>query len=179
MNVQHSSRTDEWYTPLDILTRVQATLGQIDFDPASSAVANIRVGAKYFYTREMDALKEEWPVAGTIFCNPPGGKRGNVSNTVAFWQKFVAASHHPHFQAGIFLAFSLEALQTTQQCSESILEHTICVPKKRIAFDRPDGTRGSAPSHSNVICLVSKDYSYKSAFFKNFHSLGAVNGDFT
>jgi hypothetical protein len=175
MNIQHSSRTDEWGTPIGVLALAHEVLGQIDFDPASDPFFNARVGASYFYTREIDGLNTDWPDAGTIWCNPPGGKTGNASQTVAFWIKLMAYRSRPCFNHAIFMAFSAEARQTTQgKGVPSINEFPNCTPAKRIAFDRPDGTKGGAPSHSNCIVYVPGKLDLTSKFIETFSKLGAT-----
>lgn len=175
MNIQHSSRTDEWYTPLNVLTLVHEVIGRPDFDPASCEFANARVGARYFYTREIDALATEWPDAGSIYINPPGGKAGRISNTVAFWLRLMEYRTRHCFQHAIFMAFSAEARQTTQgKGVPSIGDFPNCTPAKRIAFDRMDGTRGAAPSHSNVIVYVPGSVDKTPHFIKTFSKLGAT-----
>lgn len=167
LNIQHSSRTDRWYTPKSIIERVKLVLGEIDLDPASDDFGNERVGAKQFYTQEDDGRSKEW--SGNIFCNPPGGKTGNKSNTALFWEKLMQSS----FKQAVFLAFSLEALQTCQSMSfPSPLHYTLCVPRRRIAFDTPNGSPGKAPSHSNVIVYVHGSVDKRAEFRYHFNSLG-------
>jgi len=67
MNVQHSSKTDRWFTPPYIIEMVKEVLGEIDLDPASEEKANEVVGAREFYTQ--NALNETW-VANKVFLNP-------------------------------------------------------------------------------------------------------------
>lgn len=173
MNIQHSSRQDDWMTPVAILELVRAVLGTIDFDPASSAQANARVRAKQYKTVEDDALQHPWP-RGSIYLNPPGGKLGNKSKTVLFWQQLIAQRFGGYLTHAIFMAFSIEALQSTQQCDLSILDFPICVPRRRIAFDSTGPVIKSAPSHSNVIVYVPGTVDDSAKFKEHFSSLGQV-----
>lgn len=160
-------------TPIAILDRVRAVLGTIDFDPASSAQANARVGATQFMTAEQDALKYHWP-KGSIYLNPPGGKIGNQSKTVLFWRRLGAQRDLGYLTHAIFMAFSIEALQSTQQCAQPILDFPICVPKRRIAFDSTGPAIKSAPSHSNVIVYVPGTVDKREDFRDYFQELGQV-----
>lgn len=174
MNIQWSSRTDKWYTPPYILDKVRATLRGIELDPASSLKANQYVQAERIYTEKDDGLTQSWR-ARTIFVNPPGGKKGNLSNTVLFWTKLMQS--RTEFKSAIFMAFSLEALQTTQKPATglpSLGEFPICIPSKRLAFYTPEGVPGKAPSHSNCIALVTKDVSARFRFLEQFQDVGVI-----
>lgn len=170
MNIQHSTRSDSWYTPAWIIEKVKNVLGEIDFDPASCVEANMTVGAKTFLST--DSLDAYWPNGG-IFLNPPGGKTGNKSNTFLFWEKLVHHSHAPGFTHAIFLAFSAEALQTTQgKGIPSLGQFLLCVPKKRIKFDGHAGK--IAPSHSNVIAYIPGSVDRSSEFHDQFSDVGTI-----
>lgn len=175
MNILHTSRQDDWATPLGILTLVHQVIGKPDFDPASSPWANARVQARYFYTQEIDGLITPWPDAGSIFLNPPGGKAGRHSKTVLFWIKLMEYRSRPCFKHAIFMAFSAEARQTTQNKGVPALgEFPCCTPAKRVSFDDPNGLRGGAPSHSNCIAYVPGASDQTELFIKVFSSLGTT-----
>ena len=165
MNIMHSSRSDSWRTPSDIVVRVRLVLGGIDLDPASDTTANLIVKAKRIYTVEDDGLVKSW--SGRVFCNPPGGKLRGRSKTALFWKKLMESQF---VTSAIFLAFSLEALQTSQGVGvPSILRYPICVPKRRIKFVGAPGKE--SPSHSNVIVGVRVD---PVKFAEAFSDLGDV-----
>lgn len=175
-NVHHSSKTDLWYTPRSIITRVRNVLGAIELDPASDPIANRRVEAKCILTRDTDGLETPWPPARTVFCNPPGGKTRNRSNVALFWQRMMEYREVcPTFDHGIFLAFSIEALQTTQGKGVlSMLAFPLCVPARRIAFDTQCDWESKAPSHANVIVYVPGRVNVPERFQHAFESLGQV-----
>lgn len=174
VNVQHSSQSDAWGTPRHILAAVRDVLGPIDFDPASSPAFNTNVQAATYFTEEQDALTTPWPNTGTIFCNPPGGKVGNASKTALFWELLMQHRQAQAFDQAIFLAFSLEALQTTQGSKQSIGDYCFCVPRKRLAFETPEGIPGKAPSHSNAIVYVAGRINHERLFYSRFSEFGCV-----
>jgi hypothetical protein len=174
VNIQHSSRSVSWGTPSLILDRVRATLGPIDFDPASSSEFNERVKAAVFLTAEQDGLVAEWPT-GNVYCNPPGSKRGGKSTTQLFWSRLMAHRESGKLTHAIFMAFSVEALQSTQgKGVPSIGEFTYCIPAKRISFVSPGGLPGLAPAHSSCIVYVPGTVDITSLFRQSFCSLGCV-----
>lgn len=172
-SIQHSSCTNEWYTPPDIVKLVHQVLGQVDLDPTSSPTANRYLEARQILTAEDNALECEWPTGGSVYLNPPGGKTGNKSNTALFWQRLMA--YRGELTHAIFMAFSIEAMQTTQgKGCPSIGEFPICVPRKRIAFYNSAWNVGPAPSHSNLIAYVPGRIDRTETFREAFSELGLV-----
>jgi hypothetical protein len=57
-----------YYTPDFILDAIRAVMGEIDVDPASCEVAQRRIQAKTFYTRENSGLENDW--VGRVYLNP-------------------------------------------------------------------------------------------------------------
>jgi hypothetical protein len=175
VNIQHSSRTDRWFTPPHVLDLARQVLGPIDLDPTSEPAANELVGAKRFITAESDALVTPWDCANeSVWLNPPGGKRGNKSLVVLFWERLL--SYRGEFSHAIFMAFSAEALQTTQRCALSAGSFPVCIPRKRLRFVSASGVPGLAPSHSNAIVYVPGRVNRSAEFAAVFSSLGNVVG---
>lgn len=169
MNIQHSSRTDEWYTPRDIIECVYNVLGLIHLDPASCDVANTSVQAIRYIGEEENGLTSQWGNPDSVFLNPPGGKIGNRSRAQLFWDRLMSE----RFGHAIYMGFSLEQMQTTQRSDRSILDFPFCVPSRRIRFVSPEGKKNS-PSHSNVIVYIPRDINHTSKFVDVFRSLGKV-----
>lgn len=64
-----SSKSDEHYTPPNILQAVYECLGELDLDPCSNSHSSPNVNAKKHFTIEDDGLAQEW--SGRVFINPP------------------------------------------------------------------------------------------------------------
>lgn len=179
MNIQHSCRQDDWMTPLYIIEMVRKVLGEIDLDPATTEFANKeRIKAKKFFTAQDDGLSKLWgdfdkPVS--VYLNPPGGKLGNQSKTVLFWKHLMEIHNLDGLKHAIFMAFSIEALQSTQNrgCF-SIGEFPCCIPAKRIKFDSTGPVAKMAPSHSNVIVYVPGTIDKTEDFKRVFSKIGLV-----
>ncbi len=176
MQVQHSSRNDNWATPKYIIKKVKSVLGSIELDPASNKHANdLIVKADKYYTKEDDSLSMDvWcEIPCTIYLNPPGGKKGNRSISALFWTKLMDHWEQGLVEHAIFMGFSLEQLAVTQGYHKySIGDFTSCIPKRRIAFVDPLGEGRSQPSHSNVITYIPGNVNRVSLFKEVFHDLG-------
>jgi hypothetical protein len=164
MIAQHLSQSSDWYTPMEILVRARIVLGTIDLDPASSLDANLRIRASRVFTEEDNALAQSWE-ADTVFCNPPSRVPGHASGVKAFWEKMATEYAAKKFSSGIFVAYSMEALQTTQgmKCLP-MLAFPFCIPAKRIKFVAAEGYKFS-PTHGNAIIYLGKHpQDFKSVF---------------
>lgn len=170
-NVKHSSASKEWYTPSWVIEKVHTVLGGIDFDPASCLEANWYIKAKNYYFA--DSLVKPWP-GGSIFLNPPGGKIRSHSQAYLFWEKLMYHKNRPQFTHGIFLAFSLEALQSTQGKGEvpALGQFLLCIPKKRIRFEGQVGKM--SPSHANAIVYIPGAIDESGKFHDEFSDVGTL-----
>lgn len=170
MNIQHSSRSDLWYTPTYLVEMCRLVLGDIELDPASDEVANEVVQAKRIFTEEDNGLLQDWDTEGSIFLNPPGGKLGNKSLAIEFWKKLMVSE----FKHAIYMGFSVEHLATSQRKGcKSMLQFPCCIPAKRIHFVSLFG-KNSAPSHSNVIVYVPGTEDHSKKFRDVFTGIGDV-----
>lgn len=63
-----SAKSDEHYTPQNIISAAREVMGAIDLDPMSCFAANETVGATKFYNKEADGLTKPW--TGRVWLNP-------------------------------------------------------------------------------------------------------------
>lgn len=76
--IQHSSQSNEWFTPAEYIESARLVMGSIDLDPASCAEANQTVKAGRYFTEADDGLSRHW--FGNVWLNPPyGGLAGPFS----------------------------------------------------------------------------------------------------
>jgi hypothetical protein len=157
---QHSSATQEHFTPQGVVDRARRLLGGFDLDPASCPEANERVMASRFLTRDDDGLSVPW--AGRVFLNPPGGKLKRVgdrwvevkagpgkSSMQVWWDKLVEEYQCGRVEAALFVGFTLEILRTSQSCRRPVQDFARCYPKERLPF------RGDQPTHANVLVYLA------------------------
>lgn len=167
-NARHSSESNEHYTPPQIVEAARATMGGIDLDPASCALANEVVRATYHL--EEDGLSWQYMLYKTpmrVFLNPPGGllvretfepvkERANgrkglrvqdcISSQAVWWSKLVQEWTIGNVEQAIFVCFNLEVLRLTQEPVPPFIGHTpalafpICFLK-----DRPQYWNATTP----------------------------------
>lgn len=169
-NNRHTSETDCWFTPTNIIEAARATLDAIDLDPASTVVANQTVQAARFFDELDNGYITEW--AGRVFLNPPGGRcdewgcrseKGGRSAQKAWWFKLANEYMTGRVESAIFLGFSIEILQTTQVEPEHganarelplPLDFSLCFPSRRIGFIDETGLPIKGNTHASVIAFL-------------------------
>jgi hypothetical protein len=150
MTFNHSSKSNEHYTPPAIVEAARATMGGIDLDPASCHEANEVVGAGWFFGLPADALQAQWGNWGgepmrnnrisgpaRVFCNPPGGKIGKKSRAVVWWEKLCNEWLDGNVEQAVYICFNLEVLNTTQGSPSPCLDFPICYFRQRPKFWTP------------------------------------------
>jgi hypothetical protein len=209
-NPRHLSESKEHYTPSDIIERGRKVLGTIDLDPASSMRANAVVKADAIFTASYNGFVRPW--SGRVFLNPPGGscdsdgvmlekrppekgwfrttdgaKATGQSAQKAWWFKLAREWAEGRVTAAIFLCFSVELLQTTQNKTPLgmpiPLDFPICFPAGRVDYMKEKGgalVPGGAPPHSSAIVFLPRTATIDAeledlrAFGEQFSALGRV-----
>jgi hypothetical protein len=149
---QTSSISDEWYTHPEIVDLTKTLFrGEIDLDPMSCETANRVVGAKTFYTAEIDGLTQPW--FGRILWNPPWGGTDANSAKKRGVKKLLDAFHRGDVTAAVCV---LNANAITTNWFEPLLAFPICIPPRRIQHWGPDG-KGGTPNSGTVVVFVGFD----------------------
>lgn len=177
MNVKHSSASVRWFTPSIVIEAARATLGGIDLDPASEALANETVRATRYITEAENGITAPWGTSEnpvSVFLNPPGGKFENKPLAVLFWRRMMLERSAALLTHGIFIAFSVELLQTSQRKDvPALTDFLVCVPHKRLAFIDPYSEEKQSPTHANAIAYVRGAVDRSDAFIHAFRNIGS------
>jgi hypothetical protein len=110
----------------------------------------------------------------------PGHEHGAVeSSAVVWWRKLRAEWQQGSVESAVFLAFSIELLQTAQEeGAASPIDFPLCVPRARIAFLRErDGelTVGAQPTHASCLVYLPPRHDLRGErFSRAFSKFGAV-----
>ena len=97
---------------------------------------------------------------------------GSRSSSVAWWTKLVKQFTKGNVEEAIFIAFSIEILQSSQSVNCGLARYTYCVPANRVPFLYPNGEPGEQPTHSNAIIYLGNNVS---GFRRIFTPLGDVH----
>jgi len=155
----HSSKTNEWYTPDQIVSAARHTMGSIDLDPASCTKANETVKADDFFTKEDDGLSEVW--SGNVFLNPPYG-RGN-------WKKkFVDKAIAEYKCDNVSQVIMVLTASMCDQWFQPLYEYQMAFPKRRVQFIPSDPHTKEGQTGSTVIVYLGHNSGMFNKYFSPF-----------
>lgn len=143
VHVGENSGNNEWYTPQEFIDAAVETMGGIDLDPASSEIANQRVGADTFYTEQDDGLNSLW--FGRVWMNPPYAQ----PLIQHFSDKMCSSVENAEIEQAVVLVNN--ATETTWFQNMARIASAICFINKRIKFIDTDGNPGGAPLQGQAI----------------------------
>lgn len=124
---------NEWYTPSQYLEAAREVMGGIEFDPASSDVAQETVQAERYFTIKDDALSKQWEAA-SVWLNPPYSQP-EIANFIG---KLVAELTSGNVRSAILLTHNY----TDTGWFHAAEKHAaaICFTRGRVKFVDADGT---------------------------------------
>ena len=139
---------NEWYTPDEYLNLARQVLGEIDLDPASSAQAQEKVGAKSFFTKDDDGLTKQW--IGRVWLNPPYAQ----PHIADFVSKMVAERRAGRVTAAVMLTHNYTDnswFHEAASCADAI-----CFTRGRIRFYDSKG-QIAAPTQGQAFFYFGHD----------------------
>ena len=151
-NPLHSSESNEWYTPEDVLALARHNLGVERFalDPASCAVAQQRVDAERYFTKEDNGLGHRWE-AESIWLNPPYGRQGGK------WvNKLVEEFLQGRARSAALLVNNTPDRQWFQYAASVACGFFFF--GRRIKFIDEWGERQGSPTHGDTLFLFNPNY---------------------
>lgn len=194
LNPLHSFSSSEHGTPPEVIELAREVLEAIDLDPFSCKEFNRRVKSGRYFTKEDNSLGMAWiqPIfQGTeihhwepvsVFINPPSkvlvpnakGQLKSKSGAKEAWCKLLREMELGHVTHAIFIAFSVEQLQTTQFYQKSLLDFPFCIPKKRLSYLSREGVPQVNGTHASAIIYIPNLIDNTEKFIELFSSIGKV-----
>lgn len=127
---------NEWYTPIEYISAVADLFdGTIDLDPASSDLAQEKIGAKTYFTIEDDGLKKPW--SGKVFLNPPYSQPAIAQ----FTEKLASEWDSGNIEAAVVLTHNYTDTAWWHRLANACT--AVCFTRGRIAFVNPEGKKAS------------------------------------
>lgn len=145
-----SQKTDEHYTPPEVLALVIKCLGSIHLDPCSNSHADPNVPAKEHYTIADDGLIQDW-VAQTVFMNPPFSKN-------SIWIDKLIKEYR---LGNIKEAIALVKADTSTRWFQPLWDYPICFCNRRLRFV---GNGNSALFASALVYFGNNPYKFQTVF---------------
>lgn len=163
VHVSQSTGNNEWYTPPIFIEAARATMGSIDLDPASCAIANKNVQADKYFTEEDNGLIKQWH--GNIWLNPPYAQ--------PLISQFCEAVAYKYESGEIQQACALVNNGTETKWGQRLLSvaNAACFPSSRICFIRPNGSKKGTPLQGQAIIYMGTRIS---EFADEFEKFGVV-----
>lgn len=132
---------NEWYTPGVYIAAAKEVMGHISLDPASSDIAQERIAAMSYFTKENDGLEQEW--FGNIWMNPPYSQPLICS----FIKKLVDEYESKRVEEAIILTHNYTDTSWFHLAESKAA--LICFTRGRIRFEDKDGNLAS-PTQGSV-----------------------------
>jgi ParB family chromosome partitioning protein len=150
---------NEWYTPQEHIEAARAFLGRIDLDPATSEIAQERIGAAAYFTVDTDGLTQEW--CGRVWLNPPYAQPAIQQ----FMQKAVDEYAAGHVTEAVVLTHNYT--DTAWFHIGAAAASAICFTRGRIGFLSPEGKR-AAPTQGQAFFYFGGRADEFAAAFRQF-----------
>ena len=159
--INQTSGEVEYYTPPEIIAAARRCMGQIDLDPASSDLANIRIGATKYFTEAENGLDWVWP--GNVWMNHPFGRKENP-----LWINHLMRE----FSSGRIASFCCITYACTSEAwFQPLFKFRQCFLSPRTNYYLPDGTVKPGVTKGSVVTFGSRKVN-EEWFDKCFEHLG-------
>lgn len=159
--INQTSGKVEYYTPQPIIDAAKKVMCEIDLDPASTHIANMRIGAKWIYTIEDDGLKHNWQ--GRVWMNHPFGRGLNKP-----WvDKLVSEYRKGNVTQACMICYAC----TSEQWFQPLYDFPLCFLNGRTNYILPNGeVKRGVTKGSVVIYMGPRRY----RFGEYFSPLGRI-----
>ena len=143
--INQDSGDTEYFTPLAIVNAARWVMGSIDLDPASSAAANQRVKAGFFFDEATNGLTQQWH--GNVWLNHPFSRKGN-----RLWiEKLLEEFDEGRVEQACVITFAA----TSEKWFQPLADFPQCYLSPRTNFYLPDGKLKRGVSKGSVVSYLS------------------------
>ncbi len=161
--INQTSGIYEYYTPQVIVEAARRVMGGIDLDPASSACANDRVKANFFFDKEDNGLNCKW--WGWVWLNHPFSRSGN-----RIW---IERLINEYVNGDVQQACCITYASTSEAWFRPLLDYPMAFIYPRVNYILPDGTEKKGVTKGSVVTYLGGNLN---AFKREFH--GHIGGKY-
>lgn len=155
-------KSQDEYTPPELIANVRLVMGEIDLDPASDDVAQQWIQATNYYTASEDGLNHPW--FGRVWLHPPAqGKTAKWTN------KLLAEYESGRVLEAVLLVAPSAGSKWFQRLTRLF---PVCFPDERIAFLDDQGKPQPRAKHGNAIFYLGQN---SKRFQQVFGAIGSVS----
>jgi hypothetical protein len=186
--INQSSGNTEYYTPAPIIEAARATMGGIDLDPASSAIANQTVQAAHYFDATYDALRRNVVWTGNVWMNHPFGRGEQPCNRRCKKKTCRHRGYHitselpgndawinkliHHYQTGdIKQACCITFASTSEAWFAPLFAYPMCFLQPRTNYHLPCGAQARGVTKGSVVTYLGPNLT---RFAHHFTPLGAI-----
>jgi len=150
----------DWYTPVEVIESAREVMWNIDTDPASSDIAQKKIQADKYFTRETNGLDKNW--TGNVWLNPPY----SMPEIKLFIDKLLSEYESGNISQAIVLTNN----STDTQWFHSLSKFPFCLTKGRLSFWNSKGETLAARQGQVLFYLGNNT----NKFIENFKQYGAI-----
>ena len=143
--VNQNSGGAEYYTPMAIVNAARWVMGSIDLDPASSAAANQRVKAAFFFDEATDGLTQQWH--GNVWMNHPFSRKGNKLWIEKLFEEF----DEGRVEQACVITFAA----TSEKWFQPLADFPQCYLSPRTNYYLPNGKLKRGVAKGSVVSYLS------------------------
>lgn len=159
--INQDSGNTEYYTPQEIMEAARKTMGVITLDPFSSSIANEKVRAGFYYTKEDNAFTQKW--FGNVWMNHPFSRDNNKKAI----EKLVTEYEKLNIDQACCITFAA----TSEKWFKPLLQYPQCFLYGRTNYYLPDGTKKKGVTKGSVVTYLGGNVK---SFYNNFKDLGSI-----
>lgn len=159
--INQTSGRVEWYTPEQIIDAAHQTMGSIDLDPASCAIANETVRAVRYFTNAADGLGQSWH--GNVWLNHPFGRTTNKP-----WIEWLT---YQYALGNVKQACCITFACTSEQWFQPLFRFPQCYLSPRTNYLGPDGKPVKGVTKGSVVTYLGRNVEQ---FCMAFQMLGNI-----
>ncbi|HEY9874496.1 MAG TPA: DNA N-6-adenine-methyltransferase [Candidatus Obscuribacterales bacterium] len=146
LKVLTSAKTDEQYTPDNVIVAVLEALQVIDLDPCSNSHEFPNIPARYRYTQADDGLSKPW-------CCPDGTPARVYMNHPYSDSRWITYLISEYQSGRVCEAIALTKSATDTRWYQEMAQFPLCFWNGRLKFKNPDNKSGAAPFGSTLFYL--------------------------